>query len=262
MKTMSKKGYLYDGTRCIACRGCQVACKQWNQLPAEKTTFFAQDGGYQNPPGLTANTWNLIEFKEKGGRDDMEWLFRRRSCNHCTDAACIEACPVEPVKAMTRHPEYGTVYVNQELCIGCGSCVEACPFGIPQLDEDLAKSFKCRACLDRVESGKVTACATTCPTGAVAFGSRDRLAKKAKERLEELRNNGEKAFIYGLKELDGLGVIYILPGELGNYNLPGSPQVTANIKEVEKLIKPYKKQGKLTASVVKEAWSQVKKRSA
>lgn len=257
---MSKKGYLYDGTRCMACRGCQVACKQWNQLPAEKTTFFAESGGYQNPPALSNQTWNLIEFNEKEEKGKLAWMFLRRGCNHCTDAACIEACPVEPEKAMKRHPQYGTVYVDHDLCIGCGSCEEACPFKVPHVDEKLEKSFKCWACIDRVDKGKVTACANTCPTGAIEFGSRDMLAKKAKERLQALEAKGVKAFIYGLKELDGLGMTYILPGELKDYNLPEKPRVNAHLKEVEKLIKPYKDQGKLTADVVKTAWKHVKRK--
>jgi len=257
---MSRKGYLYDGTKCMACRGCQVACKQWNQLPAEKTTFFAAGGGYQNPPDLTMLTWNLIEFKEKEEKGKIAWLFRRRSCNHCTDAACIDACPVEPVKAMKRHPEYGTVYVDQDLCIGCGSCVEACPFHVPYVDENLEKSFKCWACTDRVDNGKVTACANTCPTGALQFGDRDKLVKEAENRLKKLKANGKQAFIYGLKELGGLGMIYVLPGEIKDYNLPVNPQVNAYLKEVEKLIKPYKDQGKLTATIVKTAWNHVKQK--
>ena len=257
---MAKKGYLYDGSKCMACRGCQVACKQWNQLPAEKTTFFAEGGGYQNPPDLTMLTWNLIEFKEKEEKGKVLWFFRRRACNHCTDAACIDACPVEPVKAMTRHPVYGTVYVNQDLCIGCGSCAEACPFGIPYVDENLEKSFKCWACLDRQDNGKITACANTCPTGALQFGDRDKLLKEAKARLQKLKAKGIKAFIYGEKELDGLGKIFILPGELKDYNLPKNPKAVAYLHEVEKLLKPYKEQGKLTSRVVKLAWTRVKKR--
>jgi formate dehydrogenase iron-sulfur subunit len=255
---MSKKGYLYDGSKCIACRACQVACKQWNQLPAEKTTFFAEGGGYQNPPDLTMMTWNLIEFKEKEEAGKVAWLFRRRACNHCTNAACIEACPVEPVKAMTRHPKYGTVYVNQDLCIGCGSCAEACPFKIPFVDENLEKSFKCWACIDRLDNGKITACANTCSTGALTFGNREKLVKIAKKRLEELKSKGIKAFIYGIKELDGLGMIFVLPGEIKDYKIPENPTVAAYLPEVERLIKPYKKKGTLTAKVVKRAWETVK----
>jgi hypothetical protein len=84
--------------------------------------------------------------------------------------------------------------------------------------------------------------------------------KKAENRLKELKAKGKKAFIYGLKELGGLGTIYVLPGEIKDYNLPENPQVNAYLKEVEKLIKPYKDQGKLTATIVKTAWNHVKQK--
>ena len=161
---------------------------------------------------------------------------------------------------MTRHPKYGTIYVNQDLCVGCGSCVEACPFKIPYVDENLEKSFKCWSCIDRQDKGKTTACANTCPTGALRFGDRDKLLKIAKKRLQELKKAGKKAFIYGVKELDGLGMIYVLPEELKDYNLPANPQVIAYLPEIEKLIKPFKEKGKLTPEIVKKAWKQVKKR--
>ena len=257
---MDKKGYLYDGSKCIACRACQVACKQWNQLPAEKTTFFAEGGGYQNPPDLTMLTWNLIEFKEKEEKGKVSWLFLRRACKHCIDAACIEACPVEPVKAMTRHPKYGTVYVNQDLCIGCEACAEACPFGIPYVDGNLEKSFKCWACTDRLDNGGITACAKTCPTGALLFGNREDMLKIAKKRLEELKAKGQKAFIYGEKEMGGLGNIFLLPGELKDYTLPEKPESFAHLDEIERLIRPFKEKGKLTSKVVKTAWKSVREK--
>ncbi len=225
---MATKAYLYDGSLCIACRGCQVACKQWNNLPAEKTTFFAEGGGYQNPPDLTVQTWNLIKFFEEERNGKMDWYFRRRSCNHCKDAACINACPVEPNKAMTRHPIHGTVYIDQKLCVGCGQCTEACPFDIPKLEEKLEKSFKCWSCIDRQDKGKVPACVNTCPTEALIFGDRDVLLKQANAKLSALKKKVGKAFIYGLKEMTGLSVLYVLPGELKDYpDLPKNPKSKA-----------------------------------
>ncbi|MBM3318660.1 MAG: 4Fe-4S dicluster domain-containing protein, partial [Candidatus Eisenbacteria bacterium] len=126
---MPENSFYYDASLCIACRSCQVACKQWNYLPGEKTSFFAAAGGYQNPSDLSPVTWTIIKFHEIDEQAGVKWFFRRHHCFHCTRAACIEACPVEPVKAMTRQPEFGTVHVDQNLCIGCGACAEACPYG-------------------------------------------------------------------------------------------------------------------------------------
>jgi len=138
---MAEKGILFDMEKCIACRACQVACKQWNELPAEKTTFFAATGGYQNPIGLSPKTYTLVKFYEVTKNNQLRWLFRVHRCMHCVDPACVKACPVEP-KAMTHVKELGIVYVNKELCIGCGACHEYCPWNIPQIDDEAGKSTK------------------------------------------------------------------------------------------------------------------------
>ncbi|MCK4303531.1 MAG: 4Fe-4S dicluster domain-containing protein, partial [Candidatus Eisenbacteria sp.] len=212
---MAESSFYYDGSLCIACRGCQVACKQWNNLPAEKTQFFAEAGGYQNPADLSPTTWTLIKFHETYDKaKGVDWQFRRHHCFHCTDAACIEACPVDP-KAMTRHPEFGTVFVNQELCIGCGACEEACPYGVPHVNEDTEKSYKCTGCRDRVAEGLLPACAKTCPTNAIRYGSKKEMYALAKERVKELKKMGFKdANLYGLEQLGGLRSIYVLPAKL------------------------------------------------
>lgn len=223
---MAENSFYYDGSLCIACRSCQVACKQWNYLPGEKTKFFAAAGGYQNPSDLSPITWTLIKFHEVAGKDSAEWYFRRHHCFHCTEAACINVCPVEPVKAMTRHPEFGTVYVNQDTCIGCGACEEACPYGVPHVNYDIEKSRKCTGCYDRVANGMIPACAKTCPTHAIRYGAKDEMYALAKARVKELKSQGfNKAEVYGFKQLGGLHSIYVLPAGLALYELPEKPQV-------------------------------------
>ena len=83
------KSFLIDTTKCFACRACQVACKQWNELEAETTT---NRGTYENPPDLSANTWVLVHFKELERPDgSIAWNFVRNSCRHCIDAPCKQA---------------------------------------------------------------------------------------------------------------------------------------------------------------------------
>jgi formate dehydrogenase beta subunit len=235
---MAENAFLYDGSLCIACRSCQVACKQWNYLPGEKTHFFAKAGGYQNPSDLSPITWTIIKFYEVMDNGKVEWLFRRFHCQHCTDAACIKACPVEPIKAMTRHPEFQTVYVNQELCIGCGACVDACPFGVPHVDEKLGKSRKCTGCYDRVSNGLTTACAKTCPTQAITYGPKDAIYKRAADRFNELKKMKFKPVMYGTKELGGLHSILVLPAPLSKYpDIPTNPQVPKDLGMLHEIIR-------------------------
>lgn len=222
---MAENSFFYDGSLCIACRSCQVACKQWNYLPGEKTKFFAAAGGYQNPSDLSPITWTIIKFHEKRKGDfQVEWLFRRHHCFHCTDAACIEVCPVEPEKAMTRHPVFGTVYVDQHKCIGCGECQEACPYGVPHVNDDIEKSRKCTGCFDRVANDMLPACAKTCPTHAIRYGEKDEMYDSAKKRVAELQSQGWKnANVYGTKQLKGLHSIYVLLQKPDYYGLPENP---------------------------------------
>ncbi len=252
---MAENSFYYDGSLCIACRGCQVACKQWNNLPGEKTEFFAAPGGYQNPADLSTITWNLIKFHEVENKDSVEWHFRRHHCFHCTEAACIEACPVEPVKAMGRHPQTNTVVVNQDRCVGCGACEEACPFGVPHVDEDMEKSFKCTGCVDRVTNNMEPACSKNCPTDAIRYGDKAQMYELAKKRVKQLKKQGfKKASVYGTKQLGGLHSIYVLPGKFDIYGLPENPEFGSleKAKEIgrEKFAAWQKKQGRLNLASV------------
>lgn len=235
---MADNAFLYDGSLCIACRSCQVACKQWNYLPGEKTKFFAAAGGYQNPSDLSPITWTIMMFYEIMKGDEVEWLFRRFHCFHCTDAACIKACPVEPVKAMMRHPKFGTVFVNQDLCIGCGACEEYCTFGVPHVDEKLEKSRKCTGCYDRVANGLLPACATTCPTKAIRYGTMDEMLSIAAARTKVLKKRGFKPVLYGKTQLKGLHSLLLLPGKLEYYqDLPANPKISKDLGSLEQPVR-------------------------
>ncbi|MHC4712998.1 MAG: 4Fe-4S dicluster domain-containing protein [Planctomycetota bacterium] len=210
---------LIDVSKCMGCRGCQVACKQWNQLPAEKTRFT---GSYQNPPRLSAKTWTLITFNEVAGKTQpLEWLFRKQQCLHCGEATCLDVCPTGAIK----RDERGTVYIDQGMCTGCKYCVETCPFGTPHPDADSGTARKCWLCRDRVAEGDKPACVTACPTGALAFGPRADMLHVARERKRILESQGDTPRIYGETELGGLGAVYLLPRKASLYGLPEDPRL-------------------------------------
>jgi len=222
MAAEKRLGMLIDTSKCMGCRACQIACKQWNQLPASKTH---QSGTYQNPPVLSGTTWTLVQFVEPDESREVwnanpRWLFRKNACNHCGDPTCVEVCPTGACKQR----DDGIVYIDQGLCAGCKYCVETCPFSIPHPDHESGNARKCRMCLDRVENDMKPACATACPTGAVQFGTREAMLYHARARKAKLEEEGKKARIYGENELGGLGVMYILTDNAELYNLPETPK--------------------------------------
>jgi formate dehydrogenase iron-sulfur subunit len=208
---------LIDTSKCMGCRACQVACKQWNELPAVETE---QRGTYENPPELSGNTWIKVEFIERPG----EWLFRAHTCMHCTDASCEQVCPTG---AISHQGE--VVIIDQDWCIGCGYCVQACPFGVPHRDEHTGTARKCTFCIDRLTNGYEPACAKACPAGAIQFGERADLIEAAHIRVQTLRVDGHpNACVYGESELGGLHTIYILTDRPSVYDLPEAPQLATS----------------------------------
>ena len=221
---------MIDLSRCTACRGCQVACKQWNELPASKTKNW---GSYQNPADLEWNTWTLIRFQEYvDAKGRFKWLFRKDGCMHCTDAACVKVCPTQALY----HTEFGTVAFDPERCIGCKDCIPACPFNIPRFNEQTKKIGKCDLCLSRLRANKPPACVLSCPTGALSIGPKSEMIEKAYKRAKAL---GEGASVYGDKFVGGTHVIYVLPEPVSAYpGLPENPSVPLPIILWKDVLKP------------------------
>ena len=207
---MQDKAMLIDSSKCMGCRGCSVSCKQWNQLSAVTTR---NTGSYENPPSFTPQTYTKVSFKEVADGNKVKWLFRKEQCMHCNTASCVAMCPVD---ARSKN-EFGFTEIDKEKCIGCGICVNACPYGVPSLEDTTKKATGCRFCLDRVLSGIKPACAKTCPTGAIQFGDRKEMLSLG--RSIEARSSG-KLTLYGEKEFGGLHMIYLLQDTPAVYGLP------------------------------------------
>jgi len=247
---MAEKAILYDATRCTACRGCQVACKQWNENdeyippPADENGVLAKNwGSYENPPDLSPTTWLKMEFREIEAGGKVRWLFTRRSCMHCTDAACVRVCP----SGALYHDALGFVGYNKDLCTGCGYCIDACPFDVPRTDRNLivgiAKMDKCTFCtspgLNRIAEGYEPACVKTCPPKALLYGDRNELLSVGRERVANLKAQGwSNAYLYGENELGGLHVMYVLDDSPAVYGLPVEPQVSAATIAWQDVIQP------------------------
>ena len=221
---------LIDLSRCTACRGCQIACKQWNELPASKTNNF---GSYQNPPDLQSNTWTLIRFQEHVDQNGkLRWLFRKDGCMHCTDAGCVKVCPTGALY----HTEFGSVSMNAEKCIGCKECMAACPFDIPKYNAATNTVSKCDLCFTRLQANQPPACVLSCPTGALTIGTREEMVQKAYARVQKL---GGDASVYGDKFVDGTHVIYVLTEKPAVYDkLPESPKIPLSIIVWKDVLKP------------------------
>ncbi|WP_224956625.1 4Fe-4S dicluster domain-containing protein [Geomonas subterranea] len=198
------KAFLIDMTKCTGCRGCQVACKQWNQLGAEKTEFFTGEG-YQNPPLMSEYTFTRIKFRDYEKNGQNEFAFYKEMCMHCNEPACASVCPVGAFKKTKEGP----VTYDAERCIGCRFCMVACPFGVPKYEWSKALPLvrKCTGCYSRVKEGLKPACATTC-VSAITYGNRDEMIKEANKRIAARPEKYLKK-LYGSEEAGGTSVIYL-----------------------------------------------------
>jgi len=217
---MDSMAILFDSKKCIGCRACQVACKQWNDLDGEETN---NRGSYENPPDLSYCTWSKIEWREVERNAKVEWLFTNRSCYHCTNAACEESCPSDAIY----HTPEGFVVINYDNCVGCGICIDACPYDVPRLDERENVVKKCNGCFTRLEVSLIPACVKACPTGALSYGDRNELLKLAETYVAKLKDAGySNACLYGANEFDGLHFLSILSDNPSLFGIrPRVPEV-------------------------------------
>jgi formate dehydrogenase iron-sulfur subunit len=221
-------GFFTDTTLCIGCKACEVACKQWNALPSDGMRWSGRS--YDNTLHLSATTWRHVSFAEEaqpGGASasghPVRWLFNSDVCKHCTAAPCQEACPTGALI----YNEYQNVYLQQDICNGCGYCVSACPFGVLGRSEADGKAHKCTLCYDRQRDGLEPACAKSCPTDSIQFGPISQLREQARQRVENLQARGEqRAYLYGESDTDEyqrLNAFFLLTEEPAAYNLPAAP---------------------------------------
>jgi formate dehydrogenase iron-sulfur subunit len=238
-----RMGFFTDTSVCIGCKACEVACKEWNQVPEDGLNWLGRS--HDNSGGLGADTWRHVAFveqrvpagasgsnferragAEEQGADGFRWLMASDVCKHCTHAACLDVCPTGAIF----RTEFGTVVVQQDICNGCGYCVPACPYGVLDKRERDGRIFKCTLCYDRLGAGLEPACAKACPTDSIQFGQLEELRVRAAGRLERLHEAGvAQARLYGHDPDDGVGgdgAFFLLLDEPEVYGLPPDPIVT------------------------------------
>ena len=258
-------GFFTDTSLCIGCKACEVACKQWNQLPAKEAVWTGSS--YDNTEHLSAIAWRHVQFIEEIGRprpsrpslplldvsaaknqrngngslamnapgtalpffNSERWLMRSDVCKHCAHAPCHEACPTGAII----RTEFDTVYVQQDICNGCGYCVTACPFGVIARDnEGTHTARKCTLCYDRMKDGMTPACAQACPTASIQYGDVEQLKTHARDRVGLLQERGlQEARLYGVDDdilEGGLHSFFLLLDAPEAYNLPSNPPRPSN----------------------------------
>lgn len=215
-----------DVTKCDACRACMVACKNWNDLPVVTEEY---SGSYQSHAKVNAHTWNVITYNEHETADGgFEWLFRHQSCLHCVEAACEKACPEDAIS----HTEFGSVVIDYDKCVGCGYCVQNCPFDIVELavykddkGKEYRKAQKCTLCTDRLEQGLRPACVTACHAEALVYDEKEKVLAQAEERLKVVKERFPNANIYNPQGIGGTTTVYLLAEKPSVYGLPENPKV-------------------------------------
>lgn len=153
---MTQLGFFVDLSKCTGCKTCQVACKDKNNLEVGRN--FRRVSEYAGG-----------DWKEVHGawQQDVFAYYVSIACNHCAKPACVEVCPKG---ALAKRADNGLVLIDQQKCIGCRDCEDACPFDAPQYNRAIRRMTKCDGCIDRISAGAQPSCVDACPQRAIEFG--------------------------------------------------------------------------------------------
>ncbi|KAF0108118.1 MAG: 4Fe-4S ferredoxin [Anaerolineaceae bacterium] len=208
--TAHKYGFLIDASRCIDCRACLVACSAENNVSMKHTRIWIKDTGI------------VGEFP------DLKHYTAPYHCMHCTDPACVSACTVGALQ----QNEDGIVTYDNDRCIGCRYCMYACPFEVPyfEWDKQFALITKCDFCISRLEEGQAEpACAATCPTDAIQFGSREEMLALARERIKN-EPGRYVDHVFGEHENGGTSTFFISPVPFEQLGFPTTERTESSAR--------------------------------
>jgi formate dehydrogenase iron-sulfur subunit len=208
----SSQAFLLDLSRCIGCQACTAACKTGNELA----------------PGV--QYIHLIE-QTRGVFPQLQGGFRNHRCYHCADAACVTVCPTGALSK-----DGGMTRLDRAKCSGCTYCVDACPFGVPVMVDELCS--KCDGCAAVTAAGGTPWCVKTCPSHALMYGERLAILAEAQRRVESIRVRYPQARVYGETEAGGLGVVMVLPDDPQVLELPADPAPAVLVNTWQKFVQP------------------------
>ena len=202
--------------------------------PAARRRLFFTGMSYDNTVALGASTWRHVEFIERpvplgGQSSNFSWLMLSDVCKHCERAGCLEACPTGAII----RTEFDTVYVQPDICNGCGYCVVSCPFGVIDRQQDDGRAWKCTLCYDRLKDDMEPACAKACPTDSILFGELEELREKARGArgaVARARRAGSVPLRRDAENqpgTEGLNAFFLLVDKPEVYNLPPDPVAPA-----------------------------------
>jgi formate dehydrogenase iron-sulfur subunit len=217
-------GFFTDTSVCIGCKACEVACKEWNQLPGNEPAF---GDGFDNTGSLDSQNFRHVKFidnvpdEASSAGQGKAWLMMSDVCKHCKHASCMEVCPTGAII----RTEFDTVFIQPDVCNGCRDCIAACPYSVIGIDEHKNVAQKCTMCYDRLQGGMEPACAKACPTQSIQFGPIIELRERAQQRLTSLHSEGvTEARLYGADDsvYGGLNAFFLLMDEPEAYRLPNA----------------------------------------
>lgn len=161
---MAQLAFHFDATRCTGCKTCVFACKDKNNLDVGMTyrKVYEYTGGETVKDAAGACTTSCFSY------------YTSVSCNHCDKPICMANCPQG---AIGKDDETGLMSVDEEKCIGCGTCANSCPYGAPKVDTDAMKAVRCDGCADLVAAGEKPACVMACPARALKLGDAEEMSK-------------------------------------------------------------------------------------
>jgi formate dehydrogenase iron-sulfur subunit len=218
-------GFFTDTSVCIGCKACEVACKEWNQLPSTSRGFLGDS--LDNTGTLDGQTWRHVKFIDNvpdetlGVGNGKAFLLMSDVCKHCTHASCMDVCPTGAII----RTEFDTVFIQESVCNGCRNCIAACPYDVIDIDAERNVARKCTLCYDRLQGGLEPACAKACPTDSIQFGPLEELQRQADERLASLQQQGiQEANLYGRDDTvyGGLNAFFLLMDKPETYGLPNA----------------------------------------